>query len=146
IRNLSNFTRKSGKACEKRSRSATSARSNWQLPVWSKNHIHLVLEPERELGRWVKWASSLMMRIRLMLWFLVMHLFTTLLDWVRIGRLSEPDKDLERLLLRQQLDILERHARQPRLSRAEKLTLTVVAVKLKAFTGRGLKPWRALIR
>jgi hypothetical protein len=81
-----------------------------------------------------------------MLWFMVMHLFATLLDWVRIGRLSERDKDLELLLLHQQLDSLERQARQPRLSRAEKLTLTVIAVKLKTFKGRGLKPWRDLIR
>ena len=81
-----------------------------------------------------------------MLWFMLMHLFAALLDWIRIGRLSEQAKDLELLLLRQQLDILERRARKTRLSRAETLTLTVIAVKLKTFTGRGLKSWRDLIR
>ena len=38
-----------------------------------------------------------------MIWLVVMHLFSTLLDLIRIGRLSERDKDLEILLLRQQL-------------------------------------------
>ena len=29
-----------------------------------------------------------------MLWFVVMHVFSTLLDWLRIGQLSEREKDL----------------------------------------------------
>ena len=55
-----------------------------------------------------------------MLWFVVMHLFSTLLDLIRIARLSEHDKDLEILLLRQQLGIAERKLHKPlRASRAE---------------------------
>jgi hypothetical protein len=34
-----------------------------------------------------------------MIWFVVMHLFSTLLDWVKIGRLTAQEKDLEILLL-----------------------------------------------
>ncbi len=43
-----------------------------------------------------------------MVWFIIRHLFATLLTWVRIGRLSELEKDLELLLLRQQVMMLER--------------------------------------
>ena len=53
-----------------------------------------------------------------MAWFVVMHLFSTLLEWVRIGRLSEREKDLEILVLRQQLAILDRKVNGPlRVSR-----------------------------
>jgi hypothetical protein len=76
-----------------------------------------------------------------------MHLFSTLLDWLRIGRLSEGEKDLELLLPRHQLVILEQHATSSqRVSRAEKLTLTVIAIKLKAIKYRSLKQWRELVR
>lgn len=82
-----------------------------------------------------------------MLWFAVMHVFSTLLDWLRIGHLSEREKDLELLLLRHQLVILEQHATRPqRVSRAEKLTLTVIAIKLKAIKSRSVRQWRDLIR
>ena len=55
-----------------------------------------------------------------MLWFVVMHLFSALLDLIRISRLSEHDKDLEILLLRQQLGIAERKVHKPvRASRVE---------------------------
>lgn len=68
-----------------------------------------------------------------MLWFVVMHLFSTLLDLIRIARLSEHDKDLEILLLRQQLGIAERKLRKPvRASRAERLTLAAVTTKLNS--------------
>jgi hypothetical protein len=43
-----------------------------------------------------------------MIWFVVMHLFSRLFGLIRIGRLNEEDKDLEILLLRQQLGIAER--------------------------------------
>jgi len=36
-----------------------------------------------------------------MVWFIIGHLFTTLLAWLSIGRLSNQEKDLELLLLRQ---------------------------------------------
>ncbi len=70
-----------------------------------------------------------------MVWFIIGHLFTSVLAWVRIGRLSNLEKDLELLLLRQQLVMLERQLHKPlHPSRIEKLTLAVVAVKLKTIT------------
>lgn len=71
-----------------------------------------------------------------MIWSVVMCLFSTLLDLVRIGRLSEREKDLEILLLRQQLGIAERKLHKPvRASRAERLTIAVLITKLRS-TGR----------
>ena len=68
-----------------------------------------------------------------MLWFIIGHLFTTLLAWVSIGRLSNQAKDLELLVLRQQVRMLERQLDKPvRPSRIEKLTLAVVAAKQSA--------------
>jgi hypothetical protein len=43
-----------------------------------------------------------------MLWFIIAHLFTTLLAWLSIGRLSTQANDLEILVLRQQVRLLER--------------------------------------
>ena len=63
-----------------------------------------------------------------MIWFIIGHLFSTLLAWVSIGRLSNQAKDLELLVLRQQVRMLERQLDKPvRPSRIEKLTLAVVA-------------------
>jgi hypothetical protein len=56
---------------------------------------------------------------------------------VSIGWLSEREKDLEILVLRKQLEILERKQEQPiRPNRAEKLTLAVLTAKLKALSKR----------
>jgi hypothetical protein len=72
-----------------------------------------------------------------MIWFMVMQVISTLVELVSLGRKSENEKDLEILLLRRQLAIYERKQDQaPRLSRGEKLTLVVLATKLKARTGR----------
>jgi hypothetical protein len=43
-----------------------------------------------------------------MAWFLITHIFATVLALIGIGRLSEREKDIEILILRHQLDILER--------------------------------------
>ena len=48
-----------------------------------------------------------------MAWFLITHIFSTLLELVGTGRLSERQKDLEILILRHQLDILERKQKTP---------------------------------
>lgn len=54
---------------------------------------------------------------------------------------------LEILLLRQQLDILERRLDKPvRLSKVEKLTVAVLAAKLKATTKQSTARLRAVIR
>jgi transposase len=82
-----------------------------------------------------------------MVWFVVMAIFSTLLDWVRLGQKSESEKTLEILLLRRQLAIVERTLDKPiRPSRGEKLTLAVLTTKLKAGTGRTAKELGEIIR
>lgn len=82
-----------------------------------------------------------------MIWYVVMQLFSTLLEWVRVGRLSEREKDLEILVLRKQLMIVEQQLEKPvRLSRVERLTLAVISAKLKTVSGRSLKQLREVIR
>jgi hypothetical protein len=67
-----------------------------------------------------------------MVWFCVWQVVSTLVEFIRIGRRSESDKDFEILLLRRQMAIYERRqSRAPHLSRGEKLTLVVIATKLK---------------
>jgi putative transposase len=59
------------------------------------------------------------------------HLFSTLIDLLSLFARSEREKDLEILLLRQHLRILQRtRARPPRLSWWEKLPLAILAGKL----------------
>jgi len=43
-----------------------------------------------------------------MVWLIISHIFSTILELTRIGRLSEKDKDLEILFLRHQLDVMTR--------------------------------------
>jgi hypothetical protein len=82
-----------------------------------------------------------------MVWFIIAHLFTTFLAWMQISRLSEPEKALEILLLRQQLAILERKLDKPiRASKVEKLTVAVLAAKLKATTNQSTSDLREVIR
>ncbi len=67
--------------------------------------------------------------------FLVAHVFSLLLDLIGLGRQTDRGKDLEILLLLQQLQILRRkqpHA--PRISRWEKLTLVLLARNLTGLT------------
>ena len=61
-----------------------------------------------------------------MIWFLVLQFFSMVLTLLRLGRTSDTDKDLEILILRQQLGILQRQQDKPiKPNRAEKLTLAV---------------------
>jgi hypothetical protein len=77
----------------------------------------------------------------------VWQVVSTLIGLVRLGCGSESAKDLEILLLRRQLAIYERKQdRAPHLSRGEKLTLVVLATKLKARTGRTIKTMGDVIR
>src|SRR5688572_23757430 len=70
-----------------------------------------------------------------MLYLLLAQAFALLLDLIWLGRRAAHDKDLEILLLRQQLRILQRkQGRAPRLARWEKLTLVVLARKLMRLT------------
>jgi putative transposase len=82
-----------------------------------------------------------------MLWSVVMQVLSTLLELLQIGRLSDQEKDLEILVLRKQLAMMEQQLDQPvRLSRAERLTLAVITAKLKAITGRSINQLRDVIR
>jgi len=82
-----------------------------------------------------------------MIWFMVLQVISTLIELVQLGRTSEREKDLEILLLRRQLAIYERQQTHvPRLARSEKLTLVVLAAKLKARTGRTIKAMDDVIR
>src|SRR5215210_923492 len=70
-----------------------------------------------------------------MLWFLLLHLVTFLVDLVTVTRHTDRDKDVEILLLRHQLRLVQRERpRPPRLSRWEKLTLAVLTTKLTHLT------------
>jgi hypothetical protein len=67
-----------------------------------------------------------------MVWFVVMQMFSILLEWLSLGRQTDEAKDLEILLLRRQLAILERKLDRPlRVSRADKLPLVVLTSRLK---------------
>ncbi len=66
-----------------------------------------------------------------MAFVVVAHLFSTLLDLFSLLARSEREKDLEILLLRQQLRIMQRtQTRPPRLPWWEKLLLAILAGKL----------------
>jgi putative transposase len=63
--------------------------------------------------------------------FLVLHVVLSfLLDLVHVLTRSNHDRAVELLLLRQQLRLYERQAKQPRPSRWEKVTLASLAAKL----------------
>jgi putative transposase len=82
-----------------------------------------------------------------MVWAVVRQVFSTLLELIQIGRLSDQEKDLEILVLRKQLAMMEHQLDKPvRLSRAERLTLAVIGTKLKAVSGRSFKQLRDVIR
>ncbi len=70
-----------------------------------------------------------------MLCFLLAHAFALLLDVIWVAHPTEHDQDLEILLLRQQLRMLQRkQPRAPRISRLEKFTVVVLANKLTGLT------------
>jgi putative transposase len=82
-----------------------------------------------------------------MFWFGVMHVCSFLMDWLRIGQLSDSEKDLEILLLRQQLALAERKLNKPlRVSRIERLTLAIAATKLKSVTNQTTAQLDGIIR
>ncbi len=82
-----------------------------------------------------------------MIWFLVSQIFSTLISLIQIGRMSESDKDLEIMVLRYQLGIAERKMQKPlKANRAERMTLAVLAARLKQQTNRPASQFRQLIR
>src|SRR5262249_41205566 len=79
--------------------------------------------------------------------FIIAHLFTTVLDWISIGRLGSHEKDLEIMLLRQQLTIVQRRLdKSVRPERIEKLTLAILAAKLKSMTQHPTKQLGHVVR
>jgi hypothetical protein len=46
-------------------------------------------------------------------WFILTQLFSILIQWIRIGRMSDQENDLEFLILRYQLDMAERKLKTP---------------------------------
>ena len=59
-----------------------------------------------------------------------------LLDIFAIAGLADSEKDLELLILRHQINILERQVKHPRVSRLEKLSLAMTVNKLRKRAGR----------
>jgi hypothetical protein len=73
-------------------------------------------------------------------WFILGKVLSPLWSIVYLGRLSCAEKDLEILLLRQQIDILHRkHNRPIRASRVEKTVLAVLTTKLKQVSRRSAR-------
>ncbi len=80
-------------------------------------------------------------------WFILSQIFSTIVEIVFLSSQSDQAKDLEILLLRRQLAMLKRKLDKPlRVSRAEKLTLAVLAVKLKTSTGQTARQLSSVIR
>jgi transposase InsO family protein len=80
-------------------------------------------------------------------WFILKHIFATILTFVTINRLSDPEKDLEILILRHQLSILQRKLKHPiRPNRVEKMTLAVLTNQFKRTTHRTVNQLRDVIR
>ena len=79
-----------------------------------------------------------------MSWFILKHIFSTILSIVNIGRLTDQDKDMEILVLRQQLSILQRKLNHP--IRVEKLTLAILTTKFKQMTHQTANQLRDVIR
>jgi len=80
-------------------------------------------------------------------WFILKHIFTTLFSFINIRRLSDQQKDLEILILRQQLSILQRKHKHPiKPSRVEKLPLGVLFTKFKRNTHQTANQHRGIIR
>src|SRR6266542_2067148 len=70
-----------------------------------------------------------------MFWAALAHLVALLLDLLTARRQADGAKDLEILLLRHQLRVLQRRRPRPHLSRWERLTLALLATKLRHLTG-----------
>ena len=82
-----------------------------------------------------------------MIWFILTQIVSVLIAIVSLGRLSEREKDLEILVLRQQLAIMKRKQSQPvRANRAEKMTLALLTAKLKEVTQQPTRRLRDVIR
>src|SRR5258706_7991690 len=91
------------------------------------------MNPDRIRPRvWLAWE-----RIIAMVWSLIAQVVKIFLDVVSLRLIADATKDLELLVLRQQLRILERRVGKPvRPSRVEKLLLTLSAMQIKERAGQ----------
>jgi len=81
-----------------------------------------------------------------MFWFILRHLFSSLLSIFSLSQLSDSEKDLEILVLRHQLAILQRKINRPiKPTRIEKLTLAVLTIKIMQFSRKSTNHFRNLI-
>ena len=82
-----------------------------------------------------------------MFWSIFALVFSVLFELFRLGHQTDREKDLEILILRHQLDIMERKRTQPiKISIAEKLTLAVLTGKLKTISNRSASQLRNVVR
>jgi len=82
-----------------------------------------------------------------MAWFILHHIFSTILSIINITRLSNQEKDLEILILRQQFSILQRKHNSPISSHpVEQITLALLTARLKCITHRSANHMRDVIR
>ena len=80
-------------------------------------------------------------------WFILKHIFSTIFTFITIGRLSNLEKDLEILILRQQLSILQRKLNHPiKPNRIEKMTLAVLTNKIKRVSHQSTNQLCSVIR
>jgi len=80
-------------------------------------------------------------------WYILAQVLTILISIVRIGRMPEQEKDLEILILGQQLAILQRKQEKPvKPNRTEKMMLAILTAKLKAVTRWSTGQLRSILR
>lgn len=80
-------------------------------------------------------------------WFILTNIFSTLLSLVRARNLSVQEKELEILILRKQLAILQRKVDKPiRASRIDKMILSVLTKRLKNISNRSSAQLQSVIR
>lgn len=80
-------------------------------------------------------------------WFILAKVFSVLITILRLNRSSAPDKDLEIIVLRQQLAILQRKQAKPlKPNRTEKMILAVLTTQLKNVTQKSTRQLRTVIR
>ena len=80
-------------------------------------------------------------------WFVISQVLSVLLELIILSGQSGKNNDLEILLLRRQLALVERKLDKPlRVSRAEKLPVAVRANKLKESTGQTANQMQHVIR
>ena len=80
-------------------------------------------------------------------WSILAHIFSTVLSFIQVSRLSDKDKDLEVIVLRHQLAVMTRlHAKPVKPNRAEKMTLAVVTKKLRQSRNHSTNQLRRVIR